>query len=196
MHYHVAEIAIFEAGTHRSHLAADVIPNFKRLELLSACLRACASYFDTFFSIPVADYVTMSLPTWSRLTHSLAILHILSEFDSPGWSLDYVRETTDFVTVLNQVSERLDSVDKLVGYENLDTFSPTTKRLNRIKQYVEGKLDSELASNKDPDPNIPLDSGMIPRTDELSNFFQYLDDNWMGDMLEPPDSGLAMHFSM
>jgi hypothetical protein len=196
MHYHVAEIAIFEAGTHRSHLAADVIPNFKRLELLSACLRACASYFNTFFSIPVAEYVTMSLPTWSRLTRSLAILHFLSEFESPGWSLDYVRETIDFVTVLNQVSERLDSVNKLVGYENFDTFSPTAERLKRIKLYVEGKLDSELASSKDPELNTPLDSGMIPRTDELSTFFQYLDDNWIGDMLGPPDSGLAMHSSM
>jgi hypothetical protein len=192
MQYHVAEVALYEVGTRRSHLATHAVPNFKRLELLSACLQAIKSCFDTFFFIPVADYHGLSVPTWSHLTRSIAILHNLSSFEYPGWSLDYVRETIDFVTVLDQVSGRLDSVKTLAGYENLDTFSPTVKRMNRVKLYVEGKLHSEPAGNMGPEPNTILDCGTIPQTEELSNLLQYLDDDWMGDILESPEYGLRL----
>ncbi len=187
MHYHIAEVSLYEAGLCKSPLATDAVPNFKRLELLCACLQASKSYFEIFFSVPVVNYIALSMPSWSHLTYSLAILHILSSFDHPDWNLVYVRETIDFGAVLGRLIEQLDSVNTLVGYEKIDMFSPTARRLNRIKVYVEGKMAGHSERAVGPEPDRIPDFEPVPGTEDLSDFFQFLDDAWMRDIMEPSD---------
>lgn len=185
IHYHVAEVSLYEAGLCQSTLATNAIPNFKRVELLCACLQAIKSYFEIFFSIPVVNYIALSMPSWSHLTYSLTILQMLSSFNHPDWNLVYVRETIDFITVLDRLIEQLDTVNTLAGYEEIDMFSPVAKRMNRVKVCVEGKMagHSEGAVGSEPGP-IP-DFGPVPGTEDLSDFFQFVDDAWMRDMMEP-----------
>jgi hypothetical protein len=187
VHYHIAEVSLYEAGLCKSPLATDTFPNFQRLELLYTYLEASKSYFDIFFSVPVVNYIALSMPSWSHLKYSLANLHMLSSSDHPDWNLVYVRETIDFKTVLGRLIEQLESVNTLVGYEKFYMFSRTAKRMNRIKVYVEGKMAGPLQGAVGPEPDQMPDVEPVPETDDLSDFFQFQDDTWMRDIVEPPD---------
>jgi hypothetical protein len=187
MHYHVAEVSLYEAGLCKPPLATDAFPNFKRLELLCACLEASKSYFEVFFSVPVVNYIALSMPSWSHLTYSLANLHMLSSFDHPDWNLVYVRETIDFKTVLGRLTEQLERVNTLVGYEKFYMFSRTAKRMNCIKVYVEGKMAGPPQGAAGPEPDQMPDFEPVPGTEDLPDFSQFLDDTWMRDIMEPSD---------
>ena len=187
MHYHVVEISLYEAGLCQSSLASDAIPSFRRIELLCACLQAMKSYFEIFFSIPVANYVALSMPSWSHLTYSLNILHLLSSFNHPDWNLAYVRETIDFITVLGRLIEHLDSVNTLVGYGKIDMFSPVAKRMNCIKLYVEGKMTGHSEGNVGSEPGQIPDFEPVPGEEDMADFFQFLDDTWNRDLMEPSE---------
>jgi hypothetical protein len=184
MHYHAAEISLYEASLRQSPLFTSSIPANIRIELLCSCLRACKSYFESFLSIPAAEYIALSMASWSHVTHALGVLHILSSLDSPDWNLAYVRDTIEFTAVLGQLIERLDTVRTLAGYQQLVTFSPLAKRMNRVKMYIEEKVASREEFLPGPDPLQMTASDPYLNPGDLSNFFQFLDENWMSDVLD------------
>lgn len=85
MQYHAAEVSLYEAGLSKP-LAMSTEPgsDFKRLELLCACLQAAKSCFDVFFALPLREYFAFTMPNWMDLTYCLIMTHVLSTFEHPG----------------------------------------------------------------------------------------------------------------
>lgn len=187
LHYHVTELSLYEASLCKSPVSTDPLPKFKRLELLCACLEAIKSYFEVLFSIPVANYASLSIPTFSHLTCSLSTLYILSNFDHPDWNLTYVRETINYVLVLGRLIEHLERLNTLPGFEKLDMFARIAKGLNYVKGYVEGKMAGPTQAAVGHVPDQMLDFAGTPGTEDLTDFFQFMDDAWMTDILESSD---------
>jgi hypothetical protein len=142
MHYHAAEIALYEIGLSKSPQLAssDSSRDFKRLELLYACLQATNCFFEIFFSIPAHNYFSFSVPTWSHLTSALISLQLLSTFDHPDWSLVYVRETLDFLGVLDRLIEQLSKAQSEFHSGESPVLARTAQKIRRIKAYCEGKM--------------------------------------------------------
>ena len=182
LHYHAIEIFIYEAGLYKQPLTTDPLSSSKRLELLCACLAAAKSYFELFFSIPAESYVSVSLVSWSHLSYSLSILHMLSNFDHPDWNLAYVQETIDYTVVFGRLIENLEKLTTLSGYEKLDIFSRSAKWMKIVKGYVEAKMAGlQTTGFQEGDQMLDFGAIPIPGTEDLTDFFQFLDDAWMTD---------------
>jgi hypothetical protein len=189
LHYHVIEMSLYEAGLCQNPpLDADPIPSFKRLELLCACLEANKSYFDVLFSIPPASYVSSSLPTWSQLSYGLAILHTLCSFEHPDWNLASVRQTIDYNVIFGRLIENLDKLITLPGFDKLDVFSRSAKWMKRIRDFIQTNMATFPSATLEHESGQMPDFGAMPGGDDLTNFFQFLDDAWMTDIMVPLDS--------
>ncbi|KAE9372631.1 hypothetical protein N431DRAFT_545212 [Stipitochalara longipes BDJ] len=183
MQCHIIEISIYEAGLCQPPPGADPIPSFKRLELLCACLEATKSYFNVFFSIPSANYISMSLSTWSQMGYAMAILQTLFILQRPDWDLDSVRGAIDYNITFNQLIQNLESLITLPGFEKLDVFSRSAKWMKSVKEYVETKMAAlPVATVEDESYQVP-DFGWMPGAEDVTDFFQFLDDAWMSDIL-------------
>ena len=185
LHSYVIEMSIYEAGLCIPPLGADPIPKAKRLELLCAGLKATKSYFDVFLSIPPACYVMMSLATWAALSYAFAFSSTLSTFEHEGWNLATVRETINYNFVLDQLIENLEHLVTLAGFEKLEVFSCAAKFMKCVKAYVETKIAAslQLAAGKESDQVLEI-GAVAAGADDMTDFFQFLDDAWMTDNME------------
>jgi hypothetical protein len=180
-------MSLYEAGLCNPPLDNDPIPSFRRLELLCACLEAIKSYFAVFFSIQPSSYVSVCLTTWSQLSYSLAILHTLSSLQRPDWNLASVREAIDYNVVFGRLIGNLEHLITLPGFEKLDVFSRSARWMKCVNVYVETKMAAlpHVAVGNDADQ--VTDFGGMSGTEDLTDFFQFLDDAWMSDIMAPPD---------
>jgi hypothetical protein len=192
LHYHVIEISIYEAGLCHPPPDSDPIPGFKRLELLCACLEATQSYFDVFFSIPPSSYISMSLPTWSQLSAVLAVLQMLFILQHPDWDLATVRAVIDYNVTFNQLIQNLESLITLPGFERLDVFSRSAKWMKGVKEFVEAKMGALPPATTENESDQMPDFGFVPGAEDLTDFFQFLDDAWMSEILPAESQGSTM----
>jgi len=66
MHYHVAELLIYEVGLSKSNSVSQSNGlGFQRLECLCSSLQAVKTFFDIFLAIPTPDYYMFSAPSVS-----------------------------------------------------------------------------------------------------------------------------------
>jgi hypothetical protein len=140
---------VFELGLSiPTPLASCNNQDFQRLETLYSGLKATQAFFDTYLALPVYFARSSSFFTHTQLAKSLGFLHKLSTFESPGWNLDYVRETVDFGNVLDQLIGWFNNVKPAERLEQSfvedfeDIFSRTVRKLSRIKAWHEQKMAS------------------------------------------------------
>jgi hypothetical protein len=74
----------------------------------------------------------------------------LSLVEVDSWGLSHVRQTIDFLTVLDQIASRLEEAKKMIIIDTLaavhnDIFSRYATKLRRIKMWWDAKIapDSE-----------------------------------------------------
>jgi hypothetical protein len=192
LHCHVIEMSIYEAGLCHHPPNSDPIPGFKRLELLCACLEATKSYFNVFFSIPPSSYISMSLPTWSQLSAVLAVLQMLFILQHPDWDLATVRTVIDYNVTFNQLIQNLESLITLPGFERLDVFSRSAKWMKGVKEFVEAKMGALPPATTENESDQMPDFGFVPGAEDLTDFFQFLDDAWMSEILPAEPQGSTM----
>lgn len=126
--------------SRRSLVATYILrltPYSRRLELLCACLTACKSSLDTFFSVPTTHYVSFSMNVWTSVTTCLIVLHMLSTFECKDWNLTLVQETIDFFDTINRFIETFEEVhrDTCHGRDNL--FSQGARRMSCVKAFLQ-----------------------------------------------------------
>jgi hypothetical protein len=179
MHYHIAETTLYEIGLSKElpQISANG-PQFQRLEVLYACLQACKSFFDTFFSIPVSNYFLFSMPTWSNLSYCMIILQALSDFNHPDWNLESVRETLDFRDVLDRIIERFEKVESEPGCEGTTAFSRTAKRIRSIQKILKTK-----AVDLSKDRGLEAQDVRDPEILNTADFTDLFDEAWLRDIL-------------
>ena len=174
MHYYHVEEALYEIGLSKSPVMGNLSGHdFQRLELLYACLQSNKMFFETFFAIPENKYVSFSLATWTQLTHSIFVLQLLSNFDHPDWNLAYVRETIDFMAVLDSMIERFNKVEGRI-------FAHTATKMASIKAHIQEKM---AVDGVGPRPgSLSGEDADMGRTWEPVDF---LDETWLRDVLGP-----------
>jgi hypothetical protein len=116
MNYYAAEICLYEVGFKLSSTTGVVrhdLESLKLTDILYACFEATSSWFETFLSIPVAEYSTLSLINFGQLFHAIGALYKLSVFDIPEWDIAVARETLNLSNILGQFALRLEEAGDL-----------------------------------------------------------------------------------
>jgi hypothetical protein len=75
MKFHIVEMYLHEIGFQ---LSSECDDSFLRIELLYNCLLSAKAFFDAFFSLPGATFITSTYIPWAYLIHALAVLSKLS----------------------------------------------------------------------------------------------------------------------
>ena len=183
MQYHTIEMYLYDFILLKPpSLTMASNQDFQLLELLHACLQASKSFFDLFFSIPVTSYHCIPVHTFKSLTRSLIILQKLSVLEHPDWSLAYVRESVNFMDVLDILAERLAQVRSAICFDQeisdeIDMFSRAATKISCVKSFCEGKMPFE-ASGHDPQNWDPE----VLRTVQSMDF---VDELWLKDIMGP-----------
>jgi hypothetical protein len=101
---------------------------------------------------------------------ALVALQRLSVFDDPDWSLVYVRDTLDFIWVLDQCAGK---VTKAAAELNLDEdhgLNRTAKKISIVSAFCRERMAAHSAG---------LQRGSLDYADP-----NFLDDTWFQDVLE------------
>ncbi|KAE9370271.1 hypothetical protein N431DRAFT_559479 [Stipitochalara longipes BDJ] len=178
MELYDTELRIHEIGLSQSPDIFNDQDN-RRLECLYACLNAAKGWVDVFLSIPLAQYVGFSTPTYVNLIHWFVSVYRLSTFEHPEWDRGFVRENLDLSLVLETTERNFLQVKEVAGLdqngsEDLDTFSIMASKTRVIKMWWEATTMSTLNS---------LSEAPSDRMDDIP--MDFLDDNWLRDVLGP-----------
>jgi hypothetical protein len=183
MQYLTVEMSLYEITLLKSpSLATAWNQDFQLLELLYSCLQASKSFFDIFFSTPVTLYHCIPMPTFASLTRSLIVLQKLSVLEHPDWNLTFVRETLNFIDVLDSLIERFDQVKRAICFDpetsdGTDMFTRTATKIKCIKSFFEERMSLESSGQEAQTWNPE-----VTRTAELMDFF---DELWLNDIMGP-----------
>lgn len=122
------------------------------------------------------------MPTWPTVKYSITNLLALSTFEHPGWDLAQVRDTIDFVATMSRAVEMLESVSSVPGSEKIDVYSRTAKMMSRVSIFLREKIFSQAqAAAGGADQMEGFEP--VPCAEDLSQFFHFLDDTLMGDVM-------------
>lgn len=185
MHYYATEISLYEVGLSKE--LPQTFPNgpeFQRLEILHACLSASKNLFETFFSFPVDEYFSFSVPSWSRFVYSLIILQSLSVFNHQEWNLDYVQQTLDFNEVVDRMIANFQNVATQPGFEDVVVFT-------RIAAKMDSLIKHHYSTSKGGGPakadGVEEGDQPGPEITHSGDFMDFLDEAWLRDVFGPWD---------
>jgi hypothetical protein len=169
MHYYVTQVSLYQVAFSRpGNFSSTEKHDYKQVELLYACFQATKNAIDQFFSIPARNYCYFSLATWTVLRRALVALQQLTTYDDPDWSLVYVRNTLDFIWVLDRFIERIEQAATDLDFDENHVFRRTAKKMAMAKAYCEDRMAAHSAGSQ---------SGPLEYTDP--NLF---DDMWFRDV--------------
>jgi hypothetical protein len=184
------QVILYKFGLSKNPLITGFSSHdFNRLEYLYACLQGVQSFFDILFAIPRREYRCLSTTVFTQITWNLGILQLLSTYEHPDWNITWVRETISFTGALGQIGEQFSQAKAGLGLdphisegeELEDIFSVTGNKMLWMKAYFEGKY---RAAGSDA-PNITIQDGLNDAFGE--DFADFIDDQWMRDILGPYD---------
>jgi hypothetical protein len=135
-----------------------------RVDMLFICLEAAKEFFDTFLSIPVAEYRRFSFTEWSRLIVATVVLYKLSLGSPriPEWDVQIARSTVRLELYLESLCYRMQNISiASPGVpEGTDLFSimklifenvkSTYERLKQLPQAVSASDDSKVHETSFP----------------------------------------------
>ena len=174
MHYYHVEESLYEVGLSRNPVVSDCYSHdFHRLEMLHACLQSTKMFFETFFNIPECRYTCFSIASWTQVTHSMLILQMLSTFEHPDWNLAYVRNTIDFMEVMDKMIDKFRRVEGQV-------FVRTVSKLVAVKAHIQEQLAVIRSGSRSP-------SGEDADMGRTWQPVDFLDESWFTDILGPLD---------
>jgi len=176
-HLYSTEITINEIALSKAPIVSNN-SDFQRLESLYGCLNSIKSWFDIFFTIPLAAYVGFSFSMFSQLGHCLIALYKLSTLDDPAWDKDIVRNTANLPLILDQIANNMGQVAKLAALSSdsteVDVFTKAAKMAESVRLRWEAKLAVE--------PTGPTRQNMDETILEALPM-DFSDDAWLTDML-------------
>lgn len=117
LHFHSAELAINETELYETTCISQKL-DVERIGTLFASLNAIKSWFDVFFTIPTAEYVSLTFAIMSQLVRCLMVLYKLSTLSDPAWDRDLACQTADLPNILQMVVSNLQAVDGSAGIQD------------------------------------------------------------------------------
>jgi hypothetical protein len=109
---------------------------------------------------------------------------MIYNFEHPNWNRASVQEALDYNVVFGRLTENLEHLITLTGFEKLDVFSRSAKWMKCVKAYVEAKMAALPQTAVGNGSDQMLDFGASAGPDDLTDFFQFLDEAWMTENLE------------
>jgi hypothetical protein len=181
-------MSVFELGLSMptpSSLSSCNGQAFQRLETLHAGLKAARAFFDTYLDLPVYVVRSLSFFTFAQVAQSLVFVHKLSTFESPDWNLDFVRQTVNFRSILDELIGWFERVKIAEGVEQSspvnaeDFFSRAMGKLSRVKAWHEQKTGSNSLGPEMSTTTLNPDVAMNGTS------MDFLNDAWLEEMLGP-----------
>lgn len=183
MHYHAAESALYELGlTKKQSQAINGGPQFRRPEVLYACLQANKSFWDNFFSMPLRNLFNFSIVTSSDFTNAMIVLQLLCTYNHPEWNLAEVREVLDFNKLLNHLKISLERVQYEPGCEDIDIFTKIAKKISYIEDFLATKLGVQSGDHASEPRD--MQTLQITNTGDIPDLW---DEAWLRDIFGPWD---------
>jgi hypothetical protein len=111
MHYHAAEVYLCEIGLRRPLSPDnDELDESKRLELLSGCLSAAQSYFDTYHMLPKSHYAYFPFTIWIQSGLVLMTTIRLALFEHKVWDITHARRMLNVSAILDREIDCINEV--------------------------------------------------------------------------------------
>lgn len=156
LHYHSAEIHLYEFSIHNASSTVYGTHSCHRLDMLYACLVACRSYLDISLALPPDSYFSLPTTIFGQMTFALASVFKLSLLEAPGWDLQHVRQELDvsrlpdrFVGRFEDASRNIDPKQQING---TDAFGRCAQRFRQIKRWYDMKVTAESGPDLSREP--------------------------------------------
>ena len=145
--YYATQVALYQTALSRpaSDISTLEKQDFKHVQLLYSCLQATKSVFDLIFSLDRKYYFYFSLITWSSLRFALIGLQQLSVFEDPEWDLNYVRDTLDFLWVLDELYARFEKAAAELNFDEEHVFPRTAKKMRLARAYCQERMAAPMS---------------------------------------------------
>ncbi len=145
MHYHAAEVYLYEIGFHGMSLSAEHgTGDSWRLETLLCCLKSATSYFDLYRGLPRSHYAYFPFTIWAQSGLVLLTAVKLATFEHGAWDLAYVRSLLDVFGIIDHEIECIEEVilqrpgsEGAVG--DRDIFNGFLDRMRKLKTAYESR---------------------------------------------------------
>ncbi|KAF7131368.1 hypothetical protein CNMCM5793_004539 [Aspergillus hiratsukae] len=164
-HLYQAEVALYSTAMSRSATRAEDV-DVTRLNHLYACLAATKNWFDLFLAVRPEEYVSQPITVTFQVSHCMSALFYLSTFDYPGWDREAVIRTVDLQSILQQVTDRLDSVAEAAGIQNDGTDGDSWSKAARFLPKLQASWASKLPNAVTTATNSAEQSSALPSVDE------------------------------
>ncbi|MCJ1466617.1 hypothetical protein MMC07_005237 [Pseudocyphellaria aurata] len=149
LHYHNAEIHLYEHGIPNASSTMYGTHSSNRVDMLYACLVACQSFFDIFLALPSDVFFSLSISTFAHMTLALATVFKLSLLDAPGWDLAHVRQRFDVALLPDKLIARFQEASRTIDprqqINGTDAFSRCAQRFRQIKRWYDTKTTADSA---------------------------------------------------
>jgi hypothetical protein len=151
-----------------------------------AGLQSIQSWFNVFFTIAPAAYISFPFTIFSHLARGLTTLHKLKTLDDPTWDESEVWKITDQLFVLDRVIENLEQVAVQAGLDNdlsqeVDMFSRVAQTLRSLRPTWEAKLPTDSFRTSVLPPVQTVDEITLPGAFGSDIF----DSDWFTDLFLP-----------
>lgn len=147
LHYHCAEIHLYESSIHNASSTIYGTHSCHRVDMLYACLVACRSYLDISLALPPDSYFSLPKTTFGQMTFVLASVFKLSLLEAPGWDLQHVRQELDVSRLPDRIAGRFEDASRTIDpkqqISGTDAFSRCAQRFRQIKRWYDMKVTAE-----------------------------------------------------
>ena len=159
--------------------------SFGRLNMLFACLNSTSACFETFFSLPVANWLDIPTTVWLLMGHMTVLCSKLCLCSHTDWDPQYAKLALDLPSVIDRIVHRIEEARELCRateqsdvlpralVEPLASMSPM---LQHIKHAYELKHAARFGDASGPSSTLPSEMS----ADEFLDFaqFDFLDDSF------------------
>ena len=167
--------------------------SYQQLKCLYSCFESIKSFLDVWFSIPATSYMDLPFPIYPQLIRCLITLSKLSTLNDAAWDLKNVRETADFVLILDRICDNLDQAIVQAGpddkNDNLDL------KILYLSKRMAYSFRNAWVPKLRPDNFItPLSSIPTPPSPSKAPFAYDIpediyDSDWLTEFLLPSNNG-------
>ncbi|KAH8882164.1 hypothetical protein GQ53DRAFT_462818 [Thozetella sp. PMI_491] len=150
LYLHNAELTVRESFLESARPQGPTANSqIHRLQDLESVLGSIEGWLHAFLDIPLAEWVGISVETFTQFLHCLVVLFKLTILEEPGWDLEDLRRRADLFKILDRACEAIDSVPAVVGMVDAEgpcsgIFFKTTYLLRAIRTIFQAAMPAEM----------------------------------------------------
>ncbi|KIW33124.1 uncharacterized protein PV07_04615 [Cladophialophora immunda] len=151
MHFHAAEVYLYEIGILDTLDPADGLDDTQRVEVLYRCVNAGRSYFDVYHSLPISHFPYFPFNIWIQSGLVLLASTKLALFRHSAWNVVHARSALRITDIIDR---EIGLIEEVVGQR------PHTEKQGDAKDILNGfllrvrklKIAFDLGVARDGDP--------------------------------------------